>query len=82
MYLIFFLFDGFSVILEISISPYKDIIIVLGIGVADINKTSQFFPPFFAKSDLCFTPNLCCSSITTNPNFLNFIFFEIKREFQ
>ena len=52
-----------------------DIIIVLGIGVADISNTSQSLPPFIAKSDLCLTPNLCCSSITTKPKFLNLIFF-------
>ena len=63
-------------------SPYKDIIIVRGIGVADIKSTSQLLPPFFANSDLCLTPNLCCSSIITNPNFKNFIFFEIKNVFQ
>ena len=46
----FFLIAGFSVIFDKSMSPYNDIIIVLGIGVADINKRSQFEPPFFAKS--------------------------------
>ena len=60
-------------------SPYKDIIMVLGIGVADIKSTSQLSPPFFANSDLCLTPNLCCSSITTSPHFLKInSFFETK----
>ena len=35
--------------LDESISPYNDIIIVRGIGVADISKTSALEPPFFAK---------------------------------
>ena len=58
-----------------SMSPNNDIIIVLGIGVADINNKSQLSPPFFASFILCLTPNLCCSSIIINPKFKKFIFF-------
>ena len=48
---------------------------VLGMGVADISKTSQSFPPLSDNCFLCFTPNLCCSSIIIYPSFLKFIFF-------
>ena len=39
--------------------------------MADINKMSQSLPPLFDSSILCFTPNLCCSSIIAKPKFLN-----------
>ena len=38
---------------------------VLGIGVALITRTCGV-PPFCAKLSLCFTPNLCCSSVITS----------------
>ena len=44
-----FLDLGFSLIIDKSISPYRVIVNVLGIGVAVINKTSQFFPPLSDK---------------------------------
>ena len=70
---IFFLFGGNSSIIDISRSPYKINARVLGIGVADITNTSGFCPllPFLAILFLCLTPNLCCSSVTTSPKFLN-----------
>ena len=67
---IFFLFGGNSSIIEISKSPYKINANVLGIGVAVITNTSGFLP-FAIIFSLCLTPNLCCSSVTTNPKFLN-----------
>ena len=68
--LIFLIFLGLFFIIETSISPKIVIIIVLGIGVADITNISQFLPPLSDSLFLCFTPNLCCSSIIINPNFL------------
>ena len=68
---IFFLLGGNSSIIEISKSPYNIKANVLGIGVAVITNTSGF-SPFSAILVLCFTPNLCCSSVTTKPRFLNF----------
>ena len=65
-----FLFGGSSSIIDISKSPYKISASVLGIGVAVITNTSGLLP-FSAIFVLCFTPNLCCSSVTTNPKFLN-----------
>ena len=44
-------------------------------GVADISKTSQLFPPLIDNDILCFTPNLCCSSIIIKPSLLNNTFF-------
>jgi len=73
---IFFLFGGSSSIIDISKSPYKIKASVRGIGVAVITNTSGFFP-FSAILVLCFTPNLCCSSVTTNPKFLNSTFSSI-----
>ena len=66
---IFFLFGGSSSIIEISRSPYKIRANVLGIGVAVITNSSGLFP-FATIFPLCLTPNLCCSSVTTNPKFL------------
>ena len=70
---IFFLFGGSSSIIDISKSPYNINANVLGIGVADIAITSGFFP-LDAIVPLCFTPKRCCSSVTTNPKFLNTTF--------
>ena len=56
-----------------SKSPYKINAKVLGIGVAVITNTSGFCP-FSTIVVRCFTPNLCCSSVTTNPNLLNITF--------
>ena len=74
---IFFLFGGSSSIIDISKSPYSIKANVLGIGVAVITKVSGLFP-FAAIAVLCFTPNLCCSSVTTKPKFLNVTFSVIK----
>ena len=49
---------------------------VLGIGVADKVKTSTVFLNFLRDS-LCLTPNLCSSSITSNPKLGRVISFEI-----
>ena len=73
---IFFLFGGNSSIIDMSKSPYSINAKVLGIGVAVITNTSGFFP-FSAILVLCFTPNLCCSSVTTSPRFLNTTFSSI-----
>ena len=70
---IFFLFGGSSSIIDISKSPYNINANVLGIGVADIAIMSGFCPLFEIVAR-CFTPNLCCSSVTTNPKFLNITF--------
>ena len=56
-----------------SRSPYNISASVLGIGVAVITNTSGF-SPFATIVLLCFTPNLCCSSVTTNPNLWNTTF--------
>ena len=61
--------------LDISRIPVIAISNVLGIGVADIAKTSTFVLAFF-NSSLCSTPNRCSSSITNNPKFANSISFE------
>ena len=53
-----------------SKSPYRISANVLGIGVAVITSTSGL-TPFPTMLALCLTPNLCCSSVTTSPKFLN-----------
>ena len=60
-----FLPGGNSSITDISKSPYKISASVRGIGVADIISICGLFP-FAASFALCSTPNLCCSSATTN----------------
>ena len=59
--------------IEISKSPYNIKANVLGIGVADIAIISGCCD-LDAIVERCFTPNLCCSSVTTNPKFLNTTF--------
>ena len=44
---------------------------VRGIGVAVITKICGGHSFFFHKAARWATPNLCCSSITTKPKFLN-----------
>ena len=51
---------------------------VLGIGVAVNIKIWGEVIPFWDKLALWATPNLCCSSITTKPRFLNLMFGWIK----
>ena len=63
--------------MEISRSPYNINAKVLGIGVAVITNTSGFSPLLFSVL-LCLTPNLCCSSVTTSPKFLNMTFSSSK----
>ena len=52
--------------------PTIDICNVLGIGVADKVSTSTLFFNCLIFS-LCFTPNLCSSSTTSNPRSLKII---------
>ena len=59
-----------------SLIPLKDICNVLGIGVAESVSTSTVDLIFF-KASLCFTPNLCSSSMTTRPKFGKFISLDI-----
>jgi hypothetical protein len=59
---------GISSITLTSNSQKKANAIDLGIGVALICKICG--AQNFLKNALCLTPNLCCSSITTNCNFL------------
>ena len=54
---------------DISKSEYTYNAKVLGIGVAVITITSGRLPLFISLL-LCSTPNLCCSSVITNPKFL------------
>ena len=58
---------GIVLIVETSISPYKDIANVLGIGVADIIMKSTCCP-FSFNALRWFTPKRCCSSVITKPN--------------
>ncbi len=51
--------------------PYTVIAKVRGIGVAVITSTCGATEFFFHNRALCATPKRCCSSITTNPRFLN-----------
>ncbi|CAB4766431.1 unannotated protein [freshwater metagenome] len=64
--------------LDISLIPVIAISRVLGIGVADIERTSTLVLAFF-NSSLCSTPNLCSSSTTNNPKLRNSISFESSR---
>ena len=63
------LFSGGVVIILISLIPTKDRCSVLGIGVAVRVKTSTSVLISLSRS-LWATPNLCSSSITTNPRSL------------
>lgn len=69
---------GGVVIVDISRMPVTAISRVLGIGVADIVRTSTFARSFFSCS-LCSTPNRCSSSTMTRPRSLNLVSEENRR---
>ena len=60
---------GGSSITLISLSPTKDILSVLGIGVAEMVRRSTFALKFFIYS-FCITPNRCSSSTAKRPKSL------------
>ncbi len=68
---------GISSSMESARSPYNVKNTVLGIGVAVIVKKCGV-PDLDLKTERCSTPNLCCSSITTNPTFSKLV-LEFKR---
>ena len=64
------LFWGASSKIDIGLIVNNDICNVLGIGVADNDRTSKFLAISLILS-FCATPNFCSSSTTRSPNSLN-----------